>query len=165
MARRVFFSFHYERDIWRASQVRNSWVTKPDRDAAVFWDAASWESVKRSGEEGIKRWINRQLDGTSVTIVLIGNETSTRKYVNEEIKQSFEKKNGLLAIYIHNQRDQNGSTDSKGANPIDNFIVTDQYTGSRVKMSKRYKTYDWIDDNGKDNIGDWIEKATVDVGR
>jgi hypothetical protein len=28
MARRVFFSFHYERDAQRASVVRNSWVTK-----------------------------------------------------------------------------------------------------------------------------------------
>lgn len=32
MARRVFFSFHYERDIWRANQVRNRWITK-DREA------------------------------------------------------------------------------------------------------------------------------------
>lgn len=43
MARRVFFSFHYERDAWRAAQVRNSWVTKPDREAAGFWDAVAWE--------------------------------------------------------------------------------------------------------------------------
>ena len=42
MARRVFFSFHYEKDIWRASQVRNSWVTKPDRESAGFWD---WEKI------------------------------------------------------------------------------------------------------------------------
>ncbi len=40
MARRVFFSFHYERDVWRAGQVRNSWVTK-DREEAGFWDAAA----------------------------------------------------------------------------------------------------------------------------
>jgi len=31
MARRVFFSFHHERDVWRANVVRHSWVTKPDR--------------------------------------------------------------------------------------------------------------------------------------
>jgi hypothetical protein len=54
MARRVFFSFHYERDIWRASQIRNSWVTKPDREYAGFWDAASWEEVKKKGDEAIK---------------------------------------------------------------------------------------------------------------
>jgi hypothetical protein len=51
MPRRVFFSFHYERDLWRAGQVRNSWVTKPDREAAGFWDAAAWEEVKKKGEE------------------------------------------------------------------------------------------------------------------
>jgi hypothetical protein len=88
MATRVFFSFHYERDIWRASQIRNSWVTKPDREAAGFWDAAAWEEVKKKGEEAIKRWIDKQLGGTSVTVVFIGAETSERKYVQYEINQS-----------------------------------------------------------------------------
>jgi hypothetical protein len=78
MARRVVFSFHYERDIWRASQIRNCWVTKPDRESAGFWDAASWEEVKRRGDEAVKRWIRDQLYGTSVTLVLIGSETSER---------------------------------------------------------------------------------------
>ncbi|KKL85384.1 hypothetical protein LCGC14_1955320 [marine sediment metagenome] len=36
MVRRVFFSFHYEGDIWRSNVVRNSWVTK-DRETAGFW--------------------------------------------------------------------------------------------------------------------------------
>jgi hypothetical protein len=64
MARHVFFSFHYERDIWRASQVRNSWVTKEDQKAAGFWDAASWEEVKKKGEEATKRWIDKQLEAS-----------------------------------------------------------------------------------------------------
>ena len=54
MARRVFFSFDYERDVWRVGQIRNSWVTKPDREAAGFWDAAAWEEVKKKGEDAIK---------------------------------------------------------------------------------------------------------------
>jgi len=108
MARRVFFSFHYETDIWRASQVRNSWVTKPDREAAGFWDAAAREEVKKKGEEAIKRWIEKQLEGTSVTVVLIGAETSDRKYVQYEIKQSWNKGNGLIGIYVHNLKEQMG---------------------------------------------------------
>ncbi|MGH7856257.1 MAG: TIR domain-containing protein [Candidatus Binatia bacterium] len=78
MARRVFFSFHYERDNWRAGQVRNSWVTKPDRESAGFWDAAAWEEVKKRGDDAIKRWIRDQMAGSSVTAVLIGRDTSTR---------------------------------------------------------------------------------------
>ena len=58
MARRVFFSFHYERDIWRANQVRNSWVTQPDRESAGFFDASLWEEAKRKGDAAIKKMID-----------------------------------------------------------------------------------------------------------
>ena len=68
MARRVFFSFHYEKDIWRAFIVRNSWVTKGNFESAGFIDAVEFEKIKRQGDESIKRWINEQLEGTSVTI-------------------------------------------------------------------------------------------------
>lgn len=164
MARKAFFSFHYERDNWRASQVRNSWVTKPDRDSAGFWDSASWEEVKKKGDDAIKRWIDNQLDGTSVTVVLIGNETASRKYVNYEIEQSLKKGNGLLAINIHNLKDKDGWTDSKGENPFDTLYKIDE-NGRRIPLSQIYKTYDWADDNGYDNIGEWVERAALIAGR
>ena len=53
MVRRVFFSFHYERDKWRVNPVRNAWVTQ-GREAAGFEDAADWEEVKKQSEEEIK---------------------------------------------------------------------------------------------------------------
>ncbi|MDI6603474.1 MAG: TIR domain-containing protein [Patescibacteria group bacterium] len=83
------------------SQVRNSWVTKPDREAAGFWDAASWKEVKKKGDAAIKKWIDDQLIGASVTVVLIGAETSNRDYVKYELEQSWKKGNGILGIYIH----------------------------------------------------------------
>lgn len=163
MARRAFFSFYYERDIWRASRIRNSWVTKPDREAAGFWDAASWESVKNRGEEAIKQWINKQLDGVSVTIVLIGAETNGRKYVDYEIQRSREEGKGLLGIYIHNMKDINGNTDSKGENPFDYWYIT--VNNQKKYYSSIYSTYDWVYNDGYKNIGDWIEKAAKDAGR
>jgi len=163
MARRVFFSFHYERDIWRASQIRNSWVTKPDRESAGFWDAASWEEVKRKGEYAIKRWIDNQLNGTSVTVVLIGAETSERKYVGYEIQKSYQMGNGMLGIYIHNMKDQYRRTDYKGKNPFDNWYIT--RNGQKIYLSSFYRTYDWVYDRGYENLGNWIEKAAKDAGR
>ena len=147
MARRVFFSFHYERDVWRASQVRNSWVTKPGREAAGFWDAAEWEEVKKKGDEAVKAWILEQLKGTSVTVVLIGTETASRKYVRYEIQQSWDKGNGLIGVYIHNIKDKDGRTEPKGEDPF-------------VAMGfKNIRTYDWVKDNGYENLGEWVEKA------
>jgi len=163
MARRVFFSFHYERDIWRASVVRNSWVTKPDREAAGFWDAAEWEKVKRKGEEAVKKWINKNLEGTSVTVVLIGSETATREWVNYEIKKSYERGNGMLGIYIHNIKDKDSKTDRKGKNPFDNFYI--ERHGKRIYLSQIYKTYDWVYDDGYNNLGEWIEEAAIQAGK
>ena len=69
IGRQVFFSFHYQQDIWRVSRVRNSWVTQ-DRATNSFMDAASWESVKKKGPASIKGWIDRQLPGA---ILLLEN--------------------------------------------------------------------------------------------
>jgi len=163
MARKVFFSFHYERDIWRASQIRNSWVTKPDRESAGFWDAASWEEVKKKGKEAILQWINEQFEGTSVTAILIGTETNNREYVDYEIQESRKKGNGMLGIYIHNIKNSTGMTDIKGKNPFDYWYTT--VGGQKQYFSTMYSTYDWVYDNGYENIGDWIEKAAKDAGR
>lgn len=163
MARRVFFSFHYERDIWRASQIRNSWITKPDRETAGFWDAASWEEVKKKGDDAIKRWIDDQLKGTSVTAVLIGAETNNRKYVDYEIEQSRKIGNGMLGIYIHNMKDQFQRTDTKGENPFDNWHTT--MNGQKVYFSSLYKIYDWVINDGYKKFPDWVAAAAEQAGR
>lgn len=149
MARRVFFSFHYERDVWRASVVRNSWVTKPDREVAGFFDAGMWEEAKKKGDAAIKKLIDDALVGTTVTAVLIGAETSTRTYVKYEIDQSVTRGNGLLGIRIHSIKDRNGNTDTWGANPL----------------PSGYAVYDWVNNNGYTNLGAWVEAAAKKAGK
>lgn len=162
MARRTFFSFEYERDCWRAGQVRNSWVTK-DRESAGFWDAAAWEEVRKKGKSAVEEWIDEQLKGTSVTVVLIGAGTSERNYVGYEITQSHKKGNGLLGLYIHNMKDVNGKNDAKGKNPLSNWKV--ERDGKSVLLSDIYTTYDWVNDDGRNKMGDWIEAAAKKAGR
>ncbi|MED3653983.1 TIR domain-containing protein [Heyndrickxia sporothermodurans] len=161
MARKTFFSFHFERDSWRAGQVRNSGQFKGDK--AGFIDKADWEEVKRKGDQAIKNWIDKQLEGTSTTVVLIGSETSERKYVGYEIEQSAKRGNGLLGVYIHRVKDANGSTDTKGKNPFDNWYY--ERDGKKVYFSEIYPTYDWVSDNGRDNLGKWIEAAAKKAGK
>lgn len=119
MARRVFFSFHFDNDILRVGQIRNSGVVfGPGDTQSGFIDSASWEDVKRQGDAAIRRWIDNELNGTSVTVVLIGSETANRPWINYEIIESAKRGNGLLGIYIHNVKDLNGRTDVQGANPF-----------------------------------------------
>lgn len=164
MARRVFFSFHYERDCIRAAQVRNSNVIRNKLiETSEFIDAAKWEEIKRGGDDAIKRWIIDQLDGTSVTVVLIGAETSKRKWIIYEIDESLKKRNGLLGIYIHKCPLFDGSIDRKGENPFDYLSINTN--GRKVFLSEIYKTFDWIDNNGRENLGKWIEAAAKQVGK
>ena len=147
MARRVFFSFEYAHDVSRAMVVRNSWITQ-GREAAGFVDAAAFEEIKRGGDAAVKRWIREQLQGTSVTVVLVGSHTCASKYVQYEIDQSEARGNGLLGIDVSKIKDLSGNTTNRCA---------------RIPMG--YKFYLWNRDDGYRNLGDWIERAARDAGR
>ena len=56
---KVFFSFHYKPDNWRASQIRNIGMIEGNSPVADN----KWEEIKRGGEQAIKRWIDTQLKG------------------------------------------------------------------------------------------------------
>ena len=158
MTRRVFFSFHYERDVRRIQQVRNSWVVRERGSAPPFYDKAEFEDAKRRSG-GIKNWIEEQLNGCSVTAVLFGRETYEREWVQYEIKRSHERRMGILAIDIHNVRDPLTGTDLPGRNPLE------KWTTNGAPFTSIYRTYDWVYDDGYNNIGNWVERAARAVGR
>lgn len=159
MARHAFFSFRYKADNSRAARVRNSWLTKTDRQASGFFDKAKWEEVKQKNDSVIRDWIDTQLVGTSVTVVLIGSDTAGKKWINYEIEASHKKGNGMLGIYIHNMKDFSGNTATRGTNPFSNF----NFTKSGVAVT--YPTYNWVTDDGYKNMGSWIEAAATAAGR
>jgi hypothetical protein len=118
MAKRVFFSFHYDNDIARAQMIRNSWITKPDRASAGFFDASVREEAKNKNDTALRSFIEEGLKNTSVTAVLIGSETASRKWVKFEIAESVDRGNGLIGIRVHNMKDLRGNTSARGTNPF-----------------------------------------------
>lgn len=144
--RKVFFSFKYK-DVSRAMVVRNSWVTQ-GKEAAGFIDAADFEKLERQGVTAIKNWIDRQLNGTSVTVVLVGAKTCDSRWVKYEIEKSVEIGNGLLGIDISKIKDLQGNTSERCG-----------------KIPKGYDFYLWNNDDGYHKMGDWIEKAAKDAGK
>lgn len=160
MARRVFFSFHYSRDVWRVNQIRNSWVTQQNRSAG-FIDAADFEAVQRRGTSAVRAWIDRQLNGTTVTAVLIGQKTASRDYVHYEIERSIDQNNGFVPIYIHSLSNEKGETNwFAGDNPLEQY--KDEENSNffwSSTFADRYPAYDWVDDDGYENLRDWVEDA------
>lgn len=162
MARKVFFSFHFDRDVHRVVQVRNSWVVRARGEAPPFYDKAEFEEAKRR-VGGIEQWIENQMKGTSVTVVLFGAETYNRPWVRHEIKRSHELGKGILAIDIHRLRHPQRGADIPGLNPLSYWQVP--VNGQQVPMDRVYRTYDWITDDGYTNIPKWIESAAQAAGR
>ena len=142
-ARHTFFSFHYQRDIWRANVVRQSGAVV-GHAAAGFRDKSLWEEAKRKGDAAIKKLIRDGLSGTSVTCVLIGAKTSSRQYVRYEIDQSLDRGNGLFGVHIHGIKDQYGQTDVRGPVP-------------QALRSAGAPVYTWTGIPG--DFGRWVEAA------
>lgn len=153
MARKVFFSFHFGKDSQRAAQVRNADMLTDEDEYGVI-DAVDWEKLEREGAESVRCWILSQLEGTSVTVVLIGAETANRPWVKYEIRKSWERGNALIGLKIHNVKNLKGETDLPGINPLEQMKFIDGTTLSSVS-----KTYDWNTDNGRENLGTWVEEA------
>ncbi len=120
--RRVFYSFHYENDFWRAATVRNIGAVEGNRPATDN----EWEKVKMGGDQAIERWIDEQMKHRSCTLVLVGSHTAGRRWIDYEIKKSWSEGMGLAGIHIHGLQDQAGRLTSWGRNPFAHFTVTDR---------------------------------------
>jgi len=156
MARRAFYSFHYIPDNWRASQVRNMGVVDGNKPATDN----DWESITKKGDAAIQKWIDDQLSGKSVAVVLIGSRTAGRKWIKYQIKKAWEDGKGLLGLYIHNLKDKDENQSTKGSNPFSAYKVGDNNMADIVKAyDPPYTTSKNVYDHIKSNLADWIEKA------
>lgn len=145
MARRVFFSFHYQDVIdFRANVVRNHNVTK-DNNAGYF-DASIWEESRKQGDIALKRLINGGLDNTSVTVVLIGSSTCIRRWVRYEIIKSIECGNKVIGIHINGIPDKNRQTKPYGNNPFDYLSLAISENGKRA-TPREWNGTEWRDYN------------------
>ncbi|WLD95986.1 TIR domain-containing protein [Agrobacterium leguminum] len=158
MARKCFYSFHYDDDNWRVSTVKNIGAIEGQQLIA----ANDFEELKRQGDKAVSDWIAKNMAGRSTVIVLIGSNTAARKWVNHEIKYGFENGKALVGIHIHRLLDRQGNPSKKGANPFETFTVGAQKT----PLTNWAKTYDpggsdskAVYETIKNNIESWVEEA------
>ncbi|MCS1411091.1 MAG: hypothetical protein M2R45_04287 [Verrucomicrobia subdivision 3 bacterium] len=151
--RQVFYSFHYKPDNWRASQVRNIGSVEGNRPATDN----DWETVKKGGDSAIKKWIDDQMKHRSCTVVLVGEHTADRKWINYEIIKSWNDGMDVVGIHIHGLKDRYGYISKKGSNPFDYVSFT-----SGKKLSSIVKCYDPPGTSSKDKY-DRISKHLSNV--
>ena len=120
MAKSAFFSFHYDRDHWRVQQVLNIGAL----EGQTILNHQSWEEVKRQGDAAVKRWIEDQMKGKSVVVVLVGAQTALRPWVLYEVAHAWDNHKPLVGIRIHGLQNEAQQTDQAGSNPFAGVNLT-----------------------------------------
>ena len=154
MARQVFYSFHYKPDAMRASQVRQIGALEGNKPASDN----DWEKVTGGGDAAIKKWIAGQMYGRSCTVVLVGQNTANRKWINHEIVESWNAGMGVVGIRIHGLKNTEGYIVKMGNNPFDYIYFGDP----KKKLSTSVKCYNPAGSNSKERYA-WISKYLVNA--
>lgn len=149
MAKKVFYSFHFKPDCWRVSQVRNIGVIEDNKPVSDN----DWETVIKRGDEAIKKWIDNQMHGRSCVVVLVGENTANRRWINYEISEGWNKGKGIVGIRIHGLKNKDGFIANLGGNPFDHIT----FSKNQAKLSSVVKCYNPPGSNSKEKY-EWISK-------
>ncbi len=150
----VFFSFHYSNDVFRVQLIRN--IGAIDKNTLV--NPNEWEKIKLLGDRSIENWIDNNMKYKNCVVVLIGEHTYNRKWVNYEIRKAWDSYKPVIGIYIHNLKCPRNGLSKKGRNPFSSIPLT-----SGGYLSDYVPCYDpnphraYMDI--QENIVSWIETA------
>ena len=149
----VFYSFHFDNDVFRVQQVRNMGVVDGNEPVSPN----DWEQVKRKGDATIQKWVDDSMKYKRCVIVLIGSETANRPWVKYEIKRAWELKKGLFGIYIHNLKCPRSGTCRKGPNPFSKWEVGGKSMANLVNCYDP-SAWDAYGDISR-NMAGWVSQA------
>jgi len=157
VTRRVFYSFHYKPDVFRVSQVRNIGKIEDNKPATDNdWESITGISDPKKRDAAIERWINGQMEGRSCLLVIVGENTAKRKWIDYEITKAWSKGMGVAGIRINGLNCPKCGYAKAGANPFSHFTLGEApnkkqfdsivkcYTPDGVDGSSRYR---WIASN------------------
>lgn len=153
--RKVFYSFHYDNDVFRVMQIRNMGMIEENQPVIKN----QWEEIQRGGDNSIKQWIDSEMDKCSCVVVLVGSNTSSRRWVDYEIKRAWDTGKGLFGIYIHNLKDPRTKCGCMmGYNPFSKFSLINQENLSAIIPCYNPSQNDPYNDI-RLNIASWVENA------
>ena len=125
-----------------------------------------WEAVKKQGDGAITRWISDNMKNRGSVIVLVGEQTASRPWVDYEIRKGWDDGKNVVGIRIHGLENSKGNTGTRGGNPfakikltngqmLSAYVVLHDPSGSNSKAV--YATI-------KNNIEGWVDGAAKKSG-
>lgn len=156
MARKCFFGFHFKPDNWRAATVRSIGAIEGNEPAKDN----DWEAIATGAnqDQKIQNWIAAQMKGRTCTVVLVGQDTANRKWINYEIVKSWNDGLGVVGINVHGLKNSDGYISTQGPNPFD-FII---HGPTQKPLSSLVHCYNPAGADSKERYA-WIAKYLSDA--
>ena len=150
--RYIFPSYDWD-DAWLVNQIINLPNILGVKNMG-FLKGVPNEEIKQSDEK-IKKWIDENMQNCSCLILFCGERTYKSKWVKYELESAREKKKGRFIIHLADMVKMDNTLCKQGIDPYEyHGFYNNKGTGGYI-----IKSYNWIKDDGINNIGAWIEDA------
>lgn len=155
--RYVFPSYDWD-DAWLVNQIINM-PKIVGREYLGFVKGVPAEEGLTDPNE-IKRWIDRKMDGCTCLILFVGERTYTSDWVRYELELARNRNMGRFILNLQGMTRRDQTICLGGPDPY-------SYHGMYSSSGKGYviKQYNWITDNGQQNIRSWIQDACLRAGK
>ena len=195
MPRSVFFSFHYDRDIMRVQQVKQHYITKGTYTETGFFDGSLEKAKKEGDEAvkklinnglvgssvlcvliGMETYTRRWVDYEILKAVEYGMGVfGIRIHQLKDPKQGVDTAGSSPFQFLgYGTRDeklipmiqyQSGWKDAPYLSPISKTAAPYLKGTDKPVLSSLFSVYDWVDGDGYNNFGNWVEAAAKQAGR
>lgn len=161
-----FDSFDFQR-------VNNIFDSKPENISGLCSSLTSFQKAEITD-------LSNLLNETDITVVFVGKHTFENEKCLHAIKESFNRGNAFLAVYLNNAEDvKKTGRELLGKNPLELFYfehkdgrttlnqgavvlpgaLKRRLSSKEIKAKADFvKVYDYIKDNGAENLEKWIEE-------
>jgi hypothetical protein len=92
--RKVFISYHHKGE----QKVVDDFIKQFSEDYDVFTDSSLSDAADSDDADYLNQVCQKAIQGTSITIVMMGKQTGCRKFVDWEIRYTLYLEHGLIGI-------------------------------------------------------------------
>lgn len=152
--RRIFPSFQWE-DAWLVNQIVNQPVVQGVHEMG-FVNGVPPEEV-HSSDEAIRRWIRNSMEGCSCLVLFVGEQTYKSKWVLFELAEARRLGMGRIAVWLTGMHDRFGIPCGQGPDPYAENGLYSSTPGQGYVI----KQYSWLENNGVQHLGQWVNEAVL----
>ncbi len=130
---RLFLSFYFSEDALLAKEMMDVWLNFPEAAATAFIEEEEIQLMQKEGFPRIYNWIEKEVEKADVVLVVIGDNTQGRHFVEYEIAIAQKLGKPMLGVRWKEE----------GESPL----------------LPVFPEYNWLVDEGIKNLESWVVSA------